>query len=175
MKNKKIILITIVFILLTVAIACIFGISKQPIKTNKDNENKVTFEVNNLIANSGEEITITIKMLEDSNFVAANFELLYDREKMEYVKNEKGAIFEQAAMSIINNDTDNNKISFAYVGNPQDETNVIKKGNIANITFKIKESIVDKNIFTEFKCTTLKDKDGNDISKNIKQGTIAIK
>lgn len=167
MKNKyvKILIIAIILIIALVVI-CIKKQKENPIddaivrKTAK-------FEISDIIAESGDEIIINIKMLEDSDFVAANFELLYDSKQMQYVKHEEGDILKQGAMSVINNDEANNKISIAYVAKIQNETDRVKKGDLVKITFKKKQTITDAKIDTEFKCTTLKDKDGQDVQNII--------
>ena len=66
-----------------------------------------------------------------------------------------------------NNDEANNKISIAYVAKIQNETDRVKKGDLVKITFKKKQTITDAKIDTEFKCTTLKDKDGQDVQNII--------
>lgn len=178
MENKYVRIPIVAIILIIVAVViCINVVRKQEENTGDDAIGNKTaeFEISDIIAKSGEEITINIKMLEDSSFVAANFELLYDSKQLEYVEYEEGDILKEGAMSVINNDEDNNKISIAYIANFQSETAIVKKGDLANITFKIKKSITDTKINTEFKCTTLKDKDGQDVQNVINQGTIVVK
>lgn len=182
MKNKSItipIIPIIIFIIIVfAALIGMKGIKKQEINTDKQNltivAKGVTFEVNDVVANLNDEITISIKMLEDSNFVAANFELLYDSSQMQYINYEEGEILEKGAMSIVNNDEENDKILIAFVANPQNESDLIEKGELLSITFKMNNSINDIEIMPEFKCTTLKDKYGNDIQSVINQGTISF-
>lgn len=175
MKNKY---ITIPILLLLIIIIIVF-IGIKMVKEKEENtkiiNDAVIFNVENVRAKSGEEITINIKMQEDSSFVAANFELLYNSSEMEYIKFEKGTILNEGAMSIINNDEENNKILIAYVSNPQSKKDIIKKGDLISITFKINEQITNVKINPEFKCTTLKKEDGKDVKNIINQGTIIVK
>ena len=183
MKTKTIsipiISFIIIFIIAIFAVVIgIKGIKKQENNTDKEllsvEENKVIFEVDNVVANSNDEITINIKMLKDSNFVAGNFELVYDSGKMQYIDYKEGEILEKGAMSIVNNDKENNKVRIAYVANPKSESNLIEKGELLSIKFKLKNSTTDEEIKPEFNCTTLKDKDGIDIPCVIKQGVISL-
>lgn len=171
MNNKSITIRIFPIIIISVIIAVIFNC-----KTRQSTiDNDVTFEVDDIVVSSGEEVTINIKMLKDLEFVAANFELSYDSTQMEYIKYEKGTVLENGAMSIVNNDKDNQKVLIAYVGNPQDETQIVEKGDLLSITFKLNDSIHDIEITPQFKCTTLKQKDGEDVQNFIKQGTISVK
>lgn len=138
------------------------------------NENILKFKVSDVTCKPGEEITIHIEMLEDSNFVAGNFELTYDKEKMECINYEKGEILENGAMSIINNDTDNGKVLIGYVAEPNEENTIQKAGNLASIIFKINEEINDTTVNPEFSCSTLKAEDGTDIPNEIEQGIIKV-
>ena len=174
--NKKIRTILLLgAIILILASIYIIIIKKQENEDIKVEEEKVTFEISDITANANDEITINIKMIEDASFVAGNFELLYDSEKMEYIKYEKGQILEEAAMSIVNNNESDSKVSIAYVSDPQNETNCIPKGELIKITFKINETVSNTKISPQFECSTLKDKEGNDIKFTINQGTITIK
>lgn len=182
MENKSIRMPLMPIIILIIIIVIVIGLINNSQKenvngqdTNKLNEKaKVTFEVEDMFSKAGEEITIKIRMLEDSNFVAANFELLYDDTKMQFVKYKKEEILNNSAMSIINNDEDESKVLIGYIGNPQDEENIVPKGELISITFKINESVDDTKIKPELKCTTLKQKDGRDIENVIKLGVITL-
>ena len=182
MESKAIRITLMPIIILIAIIVIIFSVIKNSKKENLNEENvneentkeEITFEVEDVSTKAGEEVTIKIRMLEDSNFVAANFELLYDDTKLHFVKYKKEEILKNSAMSIINNDEDASKVLIGYIGNPQDEENIVKKGDLISITFKIDESVNAKEIKPELKCTTLKQKDGNDINNVINQGVITI-
>lgn len=171
MKNKSITMPLFLIIIIIIIAAMILNYKKQQEKTDND----VIFEVTDIIAASGEEVTINIKMLKDLDFVAANFELLYDSSVMEYIKHEKGCVLENGAMAIVNHNKDTQKVLIAYIGNPQDEMQTVEKGDLLSITFKLKDSIRDIDIIPQFKCTTLKQKDGEDVPNIVKQGTISVR
>ena len=129
MENKYIrIPIVVIITIIVVIVICINFVKKQEENIGEDTSVNMTtkFEISDITAKSGDEITINIKMLEDSIFVAGNFELLYDSKKLEYVEYEEGDILKAGAMSIINNDEDNNKILIAYISNIQNETAIVK-------------------------------------------------
>lgn len=167
-KEVKIRISTIVIIaLLMIGIVVIY-------KNYIENENMLKFKVSDVTGSPGEEITIHIEMLEDSDFVAGNFELTYDKEKMECIHYEKGEILENGAMSIVNNDTDNGKVLIGYVAEPDEENTIQKAGNLVSITFKINEEIEDLTVNPVFSCSTLKAEDGTDIPNEIEQGIIKV-
>ena len=166
--RKKIIIRLIIILLAVIAVLCL-------VMHFANKQQKAKFEVSDVIGNAGEEITITVKLLEDFNFVAANFEFLYDSSKMEYIKYEETEILKNAAMSIVNNDKNSDKILIAYVGDPQNETDIVKQGELIKMTFRLKDEISNEKIKPEFKCATLKEKNGQDVLNVIKQGTIIIK
>lgn len=172
MKNKSIRIPAFVVVLLIVAI--IIGISFIKKQNNSAVEKTAEFKVSDITAKAGEKITISIKMLENSNFVAGNFEFTYDSSKMEYVKYEEGNILKDGAMSLVNHDEENDKISIAYIANPQDNESTVEKGDLVNLTFKIKKSVTNKEITPELKCTTLKKSNGEDVKSIINQGKITI-
>lgn len=169
MKKKVIIRISIIviIILLIIAITSIYN-------NNLEKESTVKFKVSDITCKPGEEITVNIDMLDDSNFVAGNFELTYDKETMECIQYEKGEILENGAMSIVNNDTDNGKVLIGYVAEPDSENTIQKAGNLVSITFKINEEIEDLTVNPEFSCSTLKSEDGTDIKNEVEQGIIKI-
>ena len=78
-------------------------------------------------------------------------------------------------MAIANHDESNAKASIVYVAKPQKETDLISRGELINITFKIKEPVSNTKIMPQFNCSTLKEKDGNDVQYIINQGTITVK
>lgn len=172
MKNKSIRIPAFAVILLIIAI--VIGISFIKKQNNSAVDKTAEFKVSDITAKAGDKITISIKMLEDSNFVAGNFEFSYDSSKIEYVKYEEGDILKGGAMSLVNHDEENDKISIAYIANPENDESAVAKGNLINLTFKIKKSATNKEITPELKCTTLKKSNGEDVKSIINQGTITV-
>ena len=182
MKNKNILNLVITIILVIIVMVIIKKISVNENNKTEKNETKIEefkettqFKVSSITCKPGNEVDIDIEMINDSDFVAANFELLYDKSKMEYMEYNKQEIMNNSAMSIVNNDENTGKVLIGYVGNPENKNNVVKAGKILSITFKINKELNDLDIKPEFKCTTLKKSDGTDILSEIEQSIIYVK
>lgn len=149
---------------------------KNKPSTNEDNSNAkgIAFEINNIKCSKEEEIEVAINLDNETDFVAANFEMPYDGKNMEYVNYKIGNSLENGAMTLVNNNESENKVYIGFVAKPGEET-VIPKGNLVTLKFRIKENAENKKINTEFNCTTLKQKNGEDVLFNIRQGVIEIK
>ena len=137
------------------------------------NEANLNFKIKDIKCSKGQEITVEVEMLNDSDFVAANFEYNYDSDSLEYIDYKVGNSLENAAMFIVNDDKDNHKVLIGFVAKPEEEKE-IKSGKIIDINFKVKDNLTATKIDNKFDCTTLKQEDGTDIKFNIQQGKIEI-
>lgn len=148
---------------------------KMNINNNENivSESRANFKIKDINCNKGQEINIEIELLNDSDFVAANFEYKYDGDSLEYINYEIGESLKDGAMTIVNNDDKNKKILIGFVAKPEGEK-TIKSGKIIDIKFKVKEALTKNKIENIFDCTTLKKEDGTDINNNIQQGIIEI-
>lgn len=140
---------------------------------NGISESYANFKIQDIKVTKGQEINIEIELLNDSDFVAANFEYKYDGDSLEYINYKIGESLKDGAMTIVNNDDKNKKILIGFVAKPEGEK-TIKSGKIIDIKFKVKEALTKNKIENIFDCTTLKKEDGTDINSNIQQGTIEI-
>ncbi len=177
-KNKKGIRLTSLILILLIILAIIFATIKVLNKQDKQIINakagaNTHLVIKDIKASAGQEINIEVNLQNDSNFVAANFEYIYDSTNLEYVDYKAGDSINNAAMLIVNNDVENSKLMIGFVANPQADKN-IKSGNVISLRFKVKDNTDKNEIINEFKCTTLKDESGVDIEHDIKQGTIKI-
>lgn len=178
--NKKlriIIVLAIIAIIICAAIIC----SKQ-LKNRKNidekaspivAENATNFKVLDITCENGDEAEIKIELTNDSNFVAANFEFEYDEDYLEYIGYEVGKPFEVGAMTMVNESKDG-KVLIAFVDDPENKDG-IKAGNIITLRFNTKKNTDKEGLNTSFKCTTLKQADGENVEFNINQGKIIIK
>ena len=140
---------------------------------NGISESYANFKIQDIKVTKGQEINIEIELLNDSDFVAANFEYKYDGDSLEYINYEIGESLKDGAMTIVNNDDKNKKILIGFVAKPEGEK-TIKSGKIIDIKFKVKEALTKNKIENIFDCTTLKKEDGTDINSSIQQGVIEI-
>lgn len=137
------------------------------------NDSSTNFKVRDIKCQKGQEITVEIELLNDSDFVAANFEYKYDSNSLEYVNYEVGDSLKDGAMTIVNNDEDSEKILIGFVAKPEGNK-LIKSGKLIDIKFKVKDNSAKNKIENLFESTTLKKEDGTDIRYNIQQGLIEI-
>lgn len=174
-KAKKIIILAIVVIGII-----ILGISISMRKNKTTNTeqtieaDKINFKIKDVECSKGEEINIEVELLNNSEFVAANFEYEYDSSSLEYISYEIGDSLKDGAMTIVNNDQNNEKVLIGFVAKPDGEKK-IKSGKVIDIKFRVKDDLTLKNIKNKFECTTLKKEDGTDINFNIHQGKIQVK
>ena len=186
MKRKKPrINLGVVILILIIVITIIFIINKvnkkeknvninaENISSDENNQN-ANFKVKDIKCKNGDEISIEIELLNDSEFVAANFEYKYDSKALEYINYELGDSIKDGTMTVVNDDKANEKVLIGCIVKPDSES-TIKPGKIIDIKFKVKESLSINKIENLFNCTTLKEKDGTDIKFNIQQGIIEIK
>lgn len=131
------------------------------------------FRVKDIKAKRGDEIEVEIDLLNESNFVAANFEYKYDGSSLEYINYKIGDTIKGGAMSMVNNDKDSETVLIGYVAKPDGEK-IVKPGNVVTLKFKIKENLKSKKIENTFECTTLKEEDGTDVKYEVQQGKIEI-
>ena len=168
--KKKVAKILLILILIIIALIIL-----KKIKNNKIlNSNALRVSVNNVECNSGDEIEIKIEILDDSNYVAADFKYEYT-EEMEFLDYTKEEVLDKAAMALTNNNNESRVVSIGVVQDPLDPTHFVEKGELITLKFKIKEDITNIVLNPELKCTTLKENDGTDISANIIQSSIKIK
>lgn len=161
-------------ILIISAIILVINIaSKKELNKNGVSKSYANFKIQNIKVTKGQEVNVEIEVLNDSDFVAANFEYKYDGDSLEYINYEIGESLKDGAMTIVNNDDKNKKILIGFVAKPDGEK-TIKAGKIIDIKFKVKETLTKNKIENTFDCTTLKKEDGTDINSNIQQGTIEI-
>ncbi len=135
--------------------------------------NNADFKIENIKCSKGQEITVEIELLNNSDFVAANFEYKYDSSSLEYISYEIGNSIKDGAMTLVNNDKAKEKVLIGFVAKPDGEKE-IKSGRIIDIKFRVKEDLTQNNINNKFECTTLKKEDGTDVKFNIHQGTIEV-
>ena len=189
-KKKKLLLLFALIVFIVVIIGIIIKISNNKKINQIESENLIIqeaeniekepvisegtrFKVSDLECFLGEEVIVEINMLDDASFVAANFDFIFD-DNLEYLGYEKGEILENAALAMVNDSVETNKISIGYVGNPNEEVHKVNAGRLLRIKFKIKDNISVDTINPILQCTTLKNSDGEDINVNINQGSIKI-
>lgn len=141
--------------------------------SNSEQTIDANFKVKDIKCSKGQEIKVEIELLNDSDFVAANFEYKYDSKNLEYINYEVGDSIKDGAMTIVNNDKTKQKVLIGYVAKPESEK-TIKAGKIIDIKFKVKDNLTQNSIENIFECTTIKKEDGTDIKYNIQQGIIKI-
>ena len=164
--------ILLLIIMIVIIVFAIKSIHKN--KDNNDNSEQIAnFRINNIKCTKGQEITVEIELLNNSDFVAGNFEYKYDSTCLEYLNYEIGDSIKDGAMTIVNNDKANNKVLIGFVAKPESEK-IIKAGKIIDIKFKVKEALTKNKIENVFECTTLKEEDGTDIKYKVQQGIIEI-
>ena len=176
MKNKGISL-GIIFLIIIIIILAVFVFKNIKLGKNESStnfESIANFNVKDIKCKLGQEINIELELLNDCDFVAANFEYKYDSKNLEYINYVVGDSIKNGAMTIVNNDTANEKILIGFVAKPDGEK-TIKAGKIIDIKFKVKDNLTKNKIYNKFESTTLKTEDGTDIKYNIQQGTIEIK
>ena len=171
-KKKEISLGAILLVIILVLVISII-LFKLINNTNYVEKNNAVFKIKDIKCLKGQEVNVEIELLNDSDFVAANFEYKYDGDSLEYINYKIGESLKDGAMTIVNNDDKNKKILIGFVAKPEGEK-TIKSGKIIDIKFKAKETLTKNKIENIFDCTTLKKEDGTDINSNIQQGTIEI-
>lgn len=167
MKKTIISVILIISLLVNILIQTIYPIKSIAVAGT------ATFRVSSTKAIVGDEVTISIDMLEESEFAAGNFALTYDNTKLEYISSEKGEILNTGLMSLINPDTENSKISIAYTANPTDTDQTKQAGNLLTVTFRVIDG-AGENANLDFACTMLKTKNGTVVNTSIESGKIQI-
>ena len=183
-KRKSGISLGVIILLLIIAVVALFIYKKlntneiinsknNPEISNSSKDLVANFKIKDINCNKGQEINIEIELLNDSDFVAANFEYKYDGDSLEYINYEIGDSLKNGAMTMVNNDDSNKKVLIGFVAKPDGEK-TIKSGRIIDIKFKVKEALTKNKIENIFDCTTLKKEDGTDINNNIQQGIIEI-
>ena len=173
-KEFRLCYLVLGIILIISAIILVINIaSKKELNKNGVSKSYANFKIHNIKVTKGKEVNVEIELLNDSDFVAANFEYKYDGDSLEYINYEIGESLKDGAMTIVNNDDKNKKILIGFVAKPDGEK-TIKAGKIIDIKFKVKETLTKNKIENTFDCTTLKKEDGTDINSNIQQGTIEI-
>ena len=184
-KKKSNVFYIIIVLLIIIFIGLAFWKSNyKNNKNNKEDDKKeqeevvaikdgVNIRINDIKCSKGDEISVEVQMLNDSDFVAANFEYIYDKDSLEYVSYEVGDSLQDGAMTMVNNDEPNSKILIGFIANPNG-TKKVESGKLIILKFKVKDQSSANIIKNEFKSTTLKKEDGTDIISNIKQGNIEV-
>lgn len=176
---KKVIIGLIIFILLVIAAAFQWNKIKNNMEdkleesTIEDSNEITKFKVDSVNGKENGQIEVSIELLNDSNFVAANFEFEYDGTSIAYEGYVLQNSVESAAMKLVNNDKENSKILMGFVADPTKKDKTFKAGKMITLNFKIKSKKEEK-INPKLLCTTLKDENGGDIKFNIEQGSIEI-
>ena len=135
------------------------------------NTETVELSVSSAIGNVGDEIDININLNNTAKFAATNLILNYNSKDLEYVSYTKGEVLESGAMSIVKNDSEKGKIAIGYVADPSSNDITIQSGNVLKIVFKLKSNL-KQDTELKLECTSLKDKDGTDITSSITNGKI---
>ena len=161
--NRKIINIIVIFVIMQ-GIFLFYNICAA------SNE-KVSFSVSNGVGKVGEEVSIEVKLNNDSNFSSANLVLNYNPEHLEYVSHAEGEVLKTGAMCIVKNNSETGKIAIGYIGDPSNTDITIKAGQILKVVFKIKSNI-EETTELKLECTSLKNDAGNDIINTITNGKI---
>ncbi|MBP3831432.1 MAG: hypothetical protein ILA02_03565 [Clostridia bacterium] len=172
-KKKKEIRLGTILLVIIMVLAISIILFKLVNNTKYVEKNDVVFKIKDIKCLKGQEVNVEIELLNDSDFVAANFEYKYDGDSLEYINYEIGESLKDGAMTIVNNDDKNKKILIGFVAKPDGEK-TIKAGKIIDIKFKVKEALTKNKIENIFDCTTLKKEDGTDINSSIQQGVIEI-
>lgn len=163
-QRKIIVLILITVLLLLMLLnSSVISIATQ----------NVEFRVSSATGSNESEVTIAISMQNSAEFVAGNFSLKYDKDKLEYLSSEKGPVLLSGMLHIVNHNAENGSIAIAYTGDPQATSQEVQAGELLRVTFKIKNN-VSGMANLNFECTTLKQKDGTDLIPNITQGNVTI-
>jgi len=184
-KKKNGISLGFIILIIIIIIATVFLLKKinPKVKVNSSNNETLSsekqtadanFKVKDIKCLAGQEIDVEVELLNDCEFVAANFEYKYDSTNLEYINYEVGDSIKNGAMTIVNNDKTNDKVLIGFVAKPDGEK-IIKSGKIIDIKFKVKDRLTKNRIDNIFDSTTLKKEDGTDVSYNVQQGMIEIK
>lgn len=183
-KKKNGISLGVILLIIAIIVILVVGFKSlhlEKIINSNNNENKsnseqitdANFKIKDIKCVKGQEINVEIELLNNSDFVAANFEYKYDSTNLEYINYEVGDSIKDGAMTIVNNDQAKQKVLIGYVAKPESEK-TIKAGKIIDLKFKVKENLTQNKIENIFDCTTLKKEDGTDIKYNVQQGIIKI-
>lgn len=137
----------------------------------KANTETVDLSVSSAIGNVGDEITININLNNAAKFASTNLILNYNSKDLEYISYTEGEVLKTGAMNIVKNDSEKGKIAIGYVADPSSDDITIQSGNVLKIVFKLKSNL-KQDTELKLECTSLKDKDGTDITSSITNGKI---
>jgi len=129
----------------------------------------VQFIVSNSEGISGDIITVSITISENSTIGAAKFELPFDPELLEYVSASAGTAL-STGIADINFDAVNSKIIMTYINSD----GLIAGGTIIDVQFRIKDGALPQTINTNFAVVELTDSNFVPLQSVITQGTISV-
>ena len=95
-KKKKTLWAIIIGIILVLIVSILIYVIANKKENNNDltDDSIVHFKVKDIKCLKDQEIDVEIELLDDSNFVAANFEYKYDTTNLEYINYEIGKTLE---------------------------------------------------------------------------------
>lgn len=162
--NKKLKFLIMFFLI----IQCVFVIFNYCKAASGE---KVSFSVSNATGKIGDEVSIDIKLNDRATFVSTNLVLNYDNEVLEYISHTEGEILKNGAMNIVKNNSEQGKVALGYVASPSEGDEIIYPGKILTIVFKLKSNL-EKETDLKLECTSLKNKEGSNITSIITNGRI---
>ncbi len=97
-------------------------------------ESKIMLSLTSETVYAGDEITLNLFISDNSKMSGAVIDISYDKDMLEFVSAEQGAILDKTAnVSIKNIDGDNSKVRFTYLA---PNSSVTSEGVIMSVTFK---------------------------------------
>ncbi len=135
-----------------------------------DTTDCVQFTVSSSEGVSGEIVTVSIAISENSNTGAAKFELPFNPGLFEYVSATKGSAL-SSGMADINFDAVNNKIIMTFIS----ADGLIAGGNILDVQLRIKNGKPPQTVITSFAVIELADSNIVPLQSTVTQGTISVK
>lgn len=133
------------------------------------NDFKLT--VDNKSAKSGETVTINLDLSDNPGFIAALFELTYDRNSLKLIKAEDKGLLSNAIFS-----QSYEKYPYIMLWNSSSAKNFTKNGTLVTLTFKVADNAKSGNAFIDISYIpdNVYDVDLNNVYLKIENGQIAI-
>ena len=156
-----------------IVVVLIFTLLMLVLQTKASAAETANLKVSTASGEKDDTVEITVSLENDTNFVAGNFNLIYDTTKLEYVSYEFGSVFNEGIMKIINHDSTTGNIAAAFSADPSEASHVRSAGNLFTVKFKIISDTTGITNFT-FNCTTLKQNDGTNVTTDITDGYVNV-
>ena len=146
----------------------------------------VTFTISEINAARGETVVVPINMDCTKNFVAANFEVYYSSDNLEYLpytENGNTTYTPNCGSTILSegspigtlliNSAIPGELKIGYMSTSQPGV-AGKEGDFLKLRFKVKDNANFGTSSISMRATTLKDSNGNDLDEEINDGMISI-